>query len=138
MAGLILIGASTGNLAERAPLAAMALAIVLVPAWLVLLVRAARARVEVSPAGVRVRRVFSTRTIGVDDYDGVTWNATLFPAGVSLAIRRRSGRPVSAPSAIGMLHDPLRPVEDEVAEIGQQIALALSGPPAGSLPQSVQ
>ncbi|GEO28278.1 hypothetical protein TAE01_00880 [Terrabacter aerolatus] len=135
--GLIAVAIAVGNAADWAPWAGIASAIVLVPAWLLLVVRAGRSRVEVSTGGVRVRRVFSTREIAPQDYDGVTWNPSIFPVqGASLAVRRKSGRPVSAPSAIGMLKNPLRTVEDEVAEIGEQVAAWLSGPPAGSHPYS--
>ncbi|WP_186815110.1 PH domain-containing protein [Terrabacter aerolatus] len=104
----------------------------LVPAWLIAIVRATRARVEVSSDGLRIRRVFGTRTIPAADYDGVTYNLTVFPPGPSLAIRRTSGHPVSAPSALDMREHPLKSLDDEVAELGQLIAAALGGPSAGS------
>ncbi|EWT01275.1 hypothetical protein N865_05650 [Intrasporangium oryzae NRRL B-24470] len=135
LGGLILVTAAVGNAAAWAPVAAIAVGSVLGPAWLVLVVRAVRSRVEISTAGVRVRRVFSTRTIPAQDYDGATWNPTIFPSpGASLAVRRKSGRPVSAPTALSMLNNPMRPVDDEIAEIGQLIAAALTGPPAASHP----
>lgn len=137
--GLILVATAVGDAAAWTPWAGVASAIVLLPAWLLLIVRAARSRVAVSTGGIVIRRVFSTRTIAPEDYDGVTWNPTLFPsAGASLAIRRKSGRPVSAPTAMGISRKPLRPLEDEVAEIGKQIAVWLTGPPAGSPPYPVQ
>lgn len=133
--GLVAIAIEVGSAAGWAPWAGIASAVVLLPAWLLLVFRAGRSCVEVSPAGVRVRRVLSTREIARQDYDGVTWNPTLFPTpGASLAIRRKSGRPVSAPSAMGVLKNPLRPIEEEVAEIGAQVTVWLTGPAAGSHP----
>lgn len=137
LGGLVLIGSTAGNLANWSPQAGMMLAAVLIPAWLVAIVRAVRARVEVSPAGLRIRRVFSTRTIPAADYDGVTWNLTFFPPGASLAIRRKSGHPVSAPSAMDMREHPLNTLDDEIAELGQLIIAALSGPPTASGPYPV-
>lgn len=135
--GLIPVAITVGNATDWAPWAGIVSASVLLPAWLVLVVRAARSRVAVSPAGIQVRRVFSTRTITPEDYDGVTWSPTLFPsAGASLAIRRKSGRPVSAPAAMSMVKKPFRPVENEVAELGEQITVWLTGPPAGSHPHA--
>lgn len=97
LGGLVLIGSTAGNLANWSPPAGIVLAGVLVPAWLVAIVRAMSARVEVSSASLRIRRVFSTRTIPAADYDGVTYNLTFFPrarpspSGASPALR--SARP---------------------------------------------
>lgn len=137
LGGLVLIGSTAGNLANWSPPAGIVLAGVLVPAWLVAIVRAMSARVEVSSASLRIRRVFSTRTIPAADYDGVTYNLTFFPPGASLAIRRKSGSPISAPSAMDMREHPLKTLDDEVAELGQMIAAALNGPPAASRPHPV-
>lgn len=129
LGGVVMIGSTTGTLADRSVPAAIALACILIPAWVVVIVRAAQARVEVSPVGLQIRRVFSTRVVPAADYDGVTWNLTLFPPGASLAIRRTSGRPVSAPSALDLRQDPLKTLDEEVAELGQLIVAALNGPP---------
>src|SRR6476469_8302754 len=67
LGGLVLIGSTAGNLANWSPPAGIVLAGVLVPAWLVAIVRAMSARVEVSSASLRIRRVFSTRTIPAAD-----------------------------------------------------------------------
>jgi hypothetical protein len=136
LGGVIVIGSLAGVLDSAFPPAAVGVAGVLLPAWLVTMVRAARARVEVSPGGLRIRRVFSTRTISAADYDGVTWNLTFFPPGASLAIRRKSGPPVAAPSAMDMREHPLKTLDEEVSGLGELIAAALGGPPAVSQTQS--
>lgn len=84
---------------------------------------------------MRIRRVFSTRLIPADDYDGVTWNATLFPSGgASLAIKLRSGHPISAPSTLATWANPLASIEEEIPHVGRLIETALTGPPAASHP----
>ncbi|GAA2477182.1 hypothetical protein [Terrabacter carboxydivorans] len=86
------------------------------------------ARPRVESAEPTLVLVHGRRTSAAD-YDGVTWNLTLFPPGASLAIRRTSGRPVSAPSALDLRQDPLKTLDEEVAELGQLIVTALNGPP---------
>ena len=105
-------------------------AIPIIPLWVWLIVRAARSRVEVTPEAVTVHRVFSTRTVPASDYDGVTWTIALFPtSGVSLQIRRKSGRPITAACVPSFTRGAFTvPVEDEVASLGQEIEATLVVP----------